>query len=126
MSFRDRMDAAERTAASFRAGDITRDAAQAALRSTFQGTAMTEGAVQSFLNDWLPGPARPWVVIEIENHAAGTRVRAFGPHATREEAEQSRRRIHLDHALEGRGLTKFWPPKTYVAEVEPETKEGGS
>lgn len=119
MSFVERMKAGEFIAARYRAGELTRDAAHQELTDAFRGTSITEGGIQSYLNDWMPGPPLPWVVVEVEDHSAGVRVRAYGPHPDRDTAEQARRRIHLDHALTG-AATRFWPPKTYTVQVEPE------
>lgn len=57
----------------------------------------------------------PFIVIEVATPGVlSTQVKAFGQYATRDEAEQARRRRNLDNVL-----TSEWaPPRTYVAEIE--------
>lgn len=56
-----------------------------------------------------------FVVVEVCRGLVAPNVRVFGPYATPEEAEQARRRRHLDNMLSD----AWWnPPKTYVAEIE--------
>lgn len=57
----------------------------------------------------------PYVVIEMEMLAARPdRVRALGLYATKHQAEQARRRLHLDNVLKN----SWSPPRTFVAEIE--------
>lgn len=41
-------------------------------------------------------------------------IRSFGPYESRKEAEQARRRRHLDNVLKD----SWAPPRTFVAEIE--------
>jgi hypothetical protein len=57
----------------------------------------------------------PFIVIEVATPGAlPTQVRAFGTYATQDEAEQARRRRHLDNVLK----SGWAPPRTYVAGIE--------
>jgi hypothetical protein len=56
-----------------------------------------------------------FIVIEVTTPGVlPTQVKAFGSYTTREEAEQARRRRHLDNWTE----SKWSQPRTYVAEIE--------
>lgn len=60
-----------------------------------------------------------WVVIEVMPESASPvpkKVRSWGPYNSKDQAEQARRRIHLDNRLAaGSGLVHL--PKTYVSEL---------
>lgn len=57
----------------------------------------------------------PYVVIEVATPGARRdQVRSFGTYATEGEAEQARRRRHLDNLAK----SKWTQPRTYVAEIE--------